>query len=41
MTFSGLTDDRLALHELVMTYGDAVTRNDSSDWGNTWRRKCV
>ena len=26
MTFSGLTDDRLALHELVMTYGDAVTR---------------
>jgi len=41
MTFSGLTDDRLALHELVMTYGDAVTRNDSSDWGNTWAENAI
>ena len=41
MTFSGLTDDRLALHELVMNYGDAVTRTDSSDWGNTWAENAI
>ena len=41
MVFKGLTDDRLAIHELVMTYGDAVTRNDSDDWGNTWAKNAI
>jgi len=41
MTFSELIDDRLALHELVMTYGDAVTRKDSVDWGNTWAEDAI
>jgi len=41
MTFSGLIDDRLALHELVMTYGDAVTRKDPVDWGNTWAEDAI
>ena len=36
MAFSGPTDDRLAIHELVMSYGDAVTRKDAADWGATW-----
>lgn len=41
MVFSGLIEDRLALHELVMIYGDAVTRKDSSAWGNTWSEDAI
>ena len=41
MVFKGLTDDRLAIHELVMTYGDAVTRKDSDGWGNTWAQNAI
>ena len=41
MVFSGLIEDRLALHELVMIYGDAVTRKDSSEWGNTWSEDAI
>ena len=41
MVFKGLTDDRLAIHELVMTYGDAVTRKDSDGWGNTWAKNAI
>jgi ketosteroid isomerase-like protein len=36
MGFSGSTEDRLAIHELVMSYGDAVTRLDAQAWGETW-----
>lgn len=36
MSFEGPIDDRLAVHELVMRYGDAVTRKDADDWGATW-----
>lgn len=36
MAFTGLTDDRLAIHELVMSYGSAVTRADAEAWGDTW-----
>ena len=41
MVFSGLIEDRLALHELVMIYGDAVTRKDSNGWGNTWAEDAI
>lgn len=30
MAFTGPFEDRLAIHELVATYGGAVTRRDSS-----------
>ena len=36
MGFSGLVEDRLAIHELVKSYGDAVTRVDADAWGGTW-----
>lgn len=39
--FQGPTDDRLAIHELVMIYGDAVTRNDAQDWGAVWAEDAV
>ena len=41
MGFQGPTDDRLAIHELVMSYGDAVTRNDADDWGAVWAEDAV
>ena len=41
MVFKGLTYDRLVIHELVMTYGDAVTRKDSDGWGNTWAKNAI
>ena len=34
MVFIGHTEDKLALHELVMTYGDAVSRNNAKDCEN-------
>lgn len=36
MPFSGPTEDRLAIRELVDIYADAVTRNDSAAWISTW-----
>ena len=41
MGFQGPTDDRLAIHELVMSYGDAVTRKDAEDWGMTWAEEAT
>jgi len=41
MVFIGHTEDKLALHELVMTYGDAVSRNNAKDWGNTWAENAI
>ena len=41
MGFQGPTDDRLAIHELVMSYGDAVTRKDADDWGMTWAEEAT
>ncbi len=41
MGFQGPTDDRLAIHELVMSYGDAVTRKDAEDWGMTWAEQAT
>ena len=36
MGFQGPIEDRLAIHELVMSYGDAVSRKDADAWGATW-----
>lgn len=36
MAFTGPVEDRLAIHELVAAYGDAVTRRDAQDWGSLW-----
>ncbi len=36
MAFEGPVEDRLAIRELVATYGDAVTRNDPAEWGSLW-----
>lgn len=41
MGFQGPTEDRLAIHELVMSYGDAVTRKDAEDWGMTWAEQAI
>ena len=32
MPFNGPVEDKLEIHELVMVYGDAVTRKNSKDW---------
>lgn len=36
MPFTGPTEDRLAIRELLETYADAVTRCDAAAWGSTW-----
>lgn len=36
MAFTGPIEDRLALHELVASYADAVSRRDAKDWGDLW-----
>lgn len=36
MAFIGPFEDRVAIHELVAAYGDAVTRNDAAAWGALW-----
>lgn len=36
MGFEGPADDRLAIRELVDSYGDAVCRRDADAWVATW-----
>jgi ketosteroid isomerase-like protein len=36
MPFTGPTEDRLAIRELLEAYADAVTQRDSVAWGATW-----
>lgn len=36
MAFTGPSEDRLAIRELLDTYADAVTRRDAETWGATW-----
>lgn len=36
MAFTGPAEDRLAIHELVASYGDAVTRRDADAWIANW-----
>jgi ketosteroid isomerase-like protein len=41
MSFEGPTDDRLAIRELVDSYGDAVCRHDAKAWGANWAEDAV
>ena len=41
MPFTGPFEDRLAIHELVASYGDAVTRRDADAWIANWSEDCV
>ena len=36
MSFIGPFEDRLAIRELVDSYGDAVSRHSAEDWGANW-----
>ncbi|MBI1179295.1 MAG: SgcJ/EcaC family oxidoreductase [Alphaproteobacteria bacterium] len=36
MAFEGPFEDRLAIHELVRAYADAVTCRDAEAWGALW-----
>lgn len=36
MSFTGPLEDRLAIRELIDTYGDAVIRRNADDWANCW-----
>ncbi len=36
MPFTGPTEDRLAIRELLDSYADAVIRNDPVAWGQCW-----
>ncbi|WP_156679532.1 nuclear transport factor 2 family protein [Sphingomonas profundi] len=41
MPFSGPAEDRLAIHELVASYGDAVTCRDGDAWIANWAEDAV
>ena len=41
MPFIGPIEDRFAIHELVMVYGDAVARKNPDDWGSTWDENAI
>lgn len=41
MPFIGPIEDRLAIHELVISYGDAVTRRDADAWIANWAEDAV
>jgi ketosteroid isomerase-like protein len=36
MAFTGPLEDRLAIRELIETYGDAVMVRDAEAWGKVW-----
>ncbi len=41
MAFTGPLEDRVAIHELVASYGDAVSRRDADAWGALWAQDGV
>lgn len=41
MQFEGPVEDRLAIRELVDSYGDAVARHNAADWGSNWAEDSV
>lgn len=36
MPFTWPFEDRLAIRELIESYGDAVTQRDANAWGECW-----
>jgi hypothetical protein len=36
MSFTGPFEDRLAIHELIATYADAIITRNGDDWIGTW-----
>lgn len=41
MPFTGPLEDRVAIHELVASYGDAVTTRDGDAWIANWAEDAV
>jgi len=41
MSFEGPSEDRLAIQELVASYGDAVSRQDIVDWEALWAEQSL
>jgi len=41
MAFTGSTEDRQAIRELLEAYADAVTQRDAAAWGATWAEDSV
>jgi uncharacterized protein (TIGR02246 family) len=41
MTFNGSVEDRLAIRELIDSYGDAVMRRDAEAWIANWADDAV
>jgi ketosteroid isomerase-like protein len=41
MSFVGPLEDRIAISELIDSYGDAVSRNSAQDWGANWAPDAV
>jgi len=41
MAFEGPLEDRMAIRELVDSYGDAVCRHDAKSWGANWLEEAV
>src|SRR5438874_4026407 len=41
VSFTGPVEDRLAIHELVASYADAVTRRDADSWIANWADDAV
>lgn len=41
MSFTGATEDRLAIRELLDAYSDAVCEVDAEAWGDTWAEEGV
>jgi ketosteroid isomerase-like protein len=41
MSFNGPIVDRLAIRELVATYGNAVTERDADAWGALWAENSI
>ena len=41
MPFSGPTEDRLAIRELMDVYADAVNQRNTALWASTWAEDCT
>lgn len=41
MAFEGPLEDRIAISELVIAYGDAVCRRHADDWSSLWAKDAI